>query len=323
MRVFLASLILVTCLTPVSSVRADDNLTALPPPVLRAGFAVVRDELSGEILFSKNGNVSVPIASISKLMTALVVLDAHLDLAEPVTITADDVHATAPTHSVLSPGTTLSRDDLLHLALMASDNRAAVALGRSYPGGMSVFVATMNARAADLGMPGTHFDEPSGLSRGNVSTAEDLARLVSAADRYALIGRYSTDPSHTVLIKGRPVTLRSTNALVRAGATDIAVQKTGFTRPAGQCLVLMLNGAARRLTVVLLDAVVRHDTLVDTSALRRWLEPDYVAPPAIAALIGGEHRAVRLAPAAKARQPARANARTPVALRKPARARST
>jgi D-alanyl-D-alanine carboxypeptidase len=256
----------------------------LEAPALRSSFAVVRDDTTGEILMSKNGTTSVPIASISKLMTALVTLDASLDLSELIEIDPSDVRATAPNRSALAPGMSLSRDDVLHVALMASDNRAAVALGRTYPGGMTAFVAAMNAKAIALGMTGSHFAEPSGLSRENVSTAEDLARLISAANTHALIGRYSTDRSHTVTLRGRPVTFRSTNALVRAGETDIAVQKTGFTRPAGQCLVMMLNGTARKFTVVLLDAMGRYDPVLDAAALRHWLEPGYVLPASLARL---------------------------------------
>ncbi len=307
MRSLLAGLACVAALVTLGTARADDDAApeepaigrppasapsdsqnqtrpSLEAPALRSGFALVRDDTTGEILMSKNGTTSVPIASISKLMTALVTLDANLDLSEPIEIAESDVQATAPNRSALARGMTLSRDDVLHLALMASDNRAAVALGRTYPGGMTAFVAAMNAKATSLGMTGSRFAEPSGLSRENVSTAEDLARLIAAANAHALIGRYSTDRSHTVMLRGRPVTFRSTNALVRAGETDIAVQKTGFTRAAGQCLVMMLNGTARKFTVVLLDALGRYDPVLDAAALRRWLEPGYALPASLAAL---------------------------------------
>ncbi len=293
MRSVVAGLICAASLLTIPQVWADEAAAPVEPallvplsgaPALRSGFALVRDDTTGEILMSKNGTTSVPIASISKLMTALVTLDAALDLAEPIEIADSDVRATAPNRSALAPGMILTRDDVLHLALMASDNRAAVALGRTYPGGMSAFVAAMNAKARALDMLGSHFAEPSGLSQENVSSAEDLARLIGAANAHDLIGRYSTDRSHTVTLRGRPVTFRSTNALVRAGDADITVQKTGFTRAAGQCLVMMLNGSARKFTVVLLDALGRYDPVLDAAALRRWLEPGYALPASLARL---------------------------------------
>jgi len=254
------------------------------PLGLKSASVLIVDEDSGEVLYGKNAMTSVPIASISKLMTAIVTLDANLPPDEPITIGDEELRATFPNRSRLEKGATLTRDDLLHLALLASDNRAAYALGRSYPGGLPAFTEAMNRKAQELEMTGSHFEEPSGLSSHNVSTAEDLARLVRAAKSYPLIAQYSTDPHYEVLIRNRPAVFRNTNALVRAGDPDIAVQKTGFTNAAGQCLVLQVKSTARALTIVLLDSLGRYGPVADVLRIRAWLDPSYAAPPAVARL---------------------------------------
>jgi D-alanyl-D-alanine endopeptidase (penicillin-binding protein 7) len=255
------------------------------PPNLQSASAFVVDDQTGEVLYDKNAATSVPIASISKLMTAIVTLQAGLPLDESITIGTEELKATWPNRSRLDKGATFTRDELLHIALLASDNRAAYALGRSYPGGLGAFVEAMNGKAVELGMTGTYFEEPSGLSKHNVSTAEDLAKLVRAAQAYPLIAQYSTDPEYEVSIRGRPSVFHSTNAMVRAGDQDIAVQKTGFTNAAGECLVMHVKSAARALTIVLLDSLGRYTPVADVLRIRAWLDPSYTAPPSLARLV--------------------------------------
>jgi D-alanyl-D-alanine endopeptidase (penicillin-binding protein 7) len=276
-RIAVAALALAALCGPVSAFEGS-------PSGIKAATVLIVDEDSGEVLYSKNTATSVPIASISKLMTSVVTLDADLPLYEPIQITQEDVRATWPNHSRLEKGAVLTRAELLHLALLASDNRAAVALGRTYPGGMPAFVAAMNFKAEELAMTGSHFVEPSGLSRQNVSTAEDLAKLVRAAKDYPLIAQYSTDPEYQVIIRGRPALFHNTNAFVRAGDPDVALQKTGFTNAAGQCMVLYLKAAARTLTIVLLDSLGRYGPVADIARIRSWIDPGYVAPASIARL---------------------------------------
>jgi len=270
------------------------------PTGLKSATVLVVDDESGEVLYGKNAVTSVPIASISKLMTAIVTLDAALPMDETLVIGDDEIRATAPNRSRLEKGALLTRDELLHLALLASDNRAAYALGGSYPGGLEPFVEAMNRKAAELGMTGSRFEEPSGLSRHNVSTAEDLVKLVHAAKEYPLIAQYSTDPQFEVAIRGRPATFRNTNALVRAGDQDIAVQKTGFTNAAGQCLVMYVKSAARTLTIVLLDSLGRYGPVADALRIRSWIDPTYIAPASVARLVAPPSRKTHFA-AAKAR----------------------
>jgi D-alanyl-D-alanine endopeptidase (penicillin-binding protein 7) len=274
-------------LAGVAAALACGSAAALEgfPAGLKAATVLVVDDESGEVLYGKNALTSVPIASISKLMTAIVTLDAALPPDEPITIGEDEIRATWPNHSRLEKGATLTRDELLHLALLASDNRAAVALGRSYPGGLASFVEAMNRRAEELGMVGSHFQEPSGLSRNNVSTAEDLVKLVHAARDYPLIAQYSTDPEYEVTIRRRPAVFRNTNPLVRAGDQDIAIQKTGFTNAAGQCLVMYVKSAARTLTIVLLDSFGRYGPVADALRIRSWIDPTYIAPASVARLV--------------------------------------
>lgn len=248
------------------------------PDALKSSTVLVMDEQTGEILYGKNTDAVVPIASITKLMTAIVTLDANLPLDEPVPITEDDVDQYKGTRSRLPVGTTLSRDELLHLALMASENRAASALGNSYPGGAAAFVAAMNAKAAALGMGDTRFVEATGLSSDNVSSAPDLARLVQAAKTYPLIREYSTSTSLEVEIRGRKVAFANTNGLVRSGDWDIGVSKTGFIREAGRCLVMQTRLAARSVIIVLLDSWGTFTRIADAARIRAWLEPGYSMP---------------------------------------------
>ena len=232
---------------PASSVRAE-------AAALRSSTAYVQDLETSTVLFAKNENVVRPIASISKLMTAVVVVDANQPMNEMLEITDDDIDGLKHTTSRLRVGTRLSRGDMLHLALMSSENRAANALGRNYPGGLPAFVAAMNAKAQALGMTSTRFIEPTGLSSDNVSSPHDLARLLRAASQRPLIHRYSTDTEYDVEINNRTQTFRNTNLLVRKPDWDIKVSKTGFINEAGECLVMLARINGRDLAIVLLDS---------------------------------------------------------------------
>jgi D-alanyl-D-alanine endopeptidase (penicillin-binding protein 7) len=246
---------------------------ATPRLNLRSSAAVVFDEASGEPLYGKNPELVTPIASITKLMTAMVVLDSGLPLEEEIVITSDDIDIVKGTRSRLRVGATLTRRDLLLLALMASENRAASALGRAYPGGRPAFVAQMNAKAREIGMHNTRFMDSTGLTSENVSTAEDLVRLVDAADQYPLIREFSTTASHQVDVGARrPLQFSNSNALVRSKAWDIDLSKTGYISEAGRCLVMKATIASRRVIIVLLDSVGKNSRLGDANRIRKWME---------------------------------------------------
>ncbi|NMK48589.1 D-alanyl-D-alanine endopeptidase [Achromobacter sp. Bel] len=254
---------------------------AMPPPAvsvraeaaaLRSSTAYVQDLETSTVLFAKNENVVRPIASISKLMTAVVVVDANLPMDEMLEITDDDVDGLKHTTSRLRVGTKLSRGDMLHLALMSSENRAANALGRHYPGGLPAFVAAMNAKALSLGMSSTHFIEPTGLSSNNVSSPHDLARLLRAASQRPLIHRYSTDTEYDVEINNRTQTFRNTNLLVRKPDWDIKVSKTGYINEAGECLVMLARINGRDLAIVLLDSQGKLSRIGDAVRIRRIVQ---------------------------------------------------
>ncbi|MBE0620143.1 MAG: D-alanyl-D-alanine endopeptidase [Burkholderiales bacterium] len=239
---------------------------------LRSAAAIVQDAETGEVLFDKNASSVTPIASITKLMTAMVVLDADLDLNEIITITSDDMDSLRGTHSRLKPGASLSRDELLRLALMASENRAAAALGRTYPGGIETFLRAMNYKAQMLGMTDTHFDDATGLSSGNVASAEDLAKMVRAAHRYELIRDYTTTTGHDVQVAGRHLAYHNTNRLVANDSWNIGLSKTGFTSDAGRCLVLQAELAGRQVIIVLLDSWGKLTRIGDANRIKVWLE---------------------------------------------------
>lgn len=248
------------------------GLHATPDPLdLKAAVALVLDAHSHEVLLGKNESAVLPIASLSKLMTALLVLEAELPLDEAITITEADVDTLKGTRSRLPVGTTLSRGELLHLALMSSENRAAHALGRSYPGGIRAFVSAMNARAQLLGMGQTRFVEPTGLSSENRSSARDLARLVAKAARVPLISRLSTSTGHEVALDEKTLEYRNTNALVFAPEWDIGLQKTGYISEAGQCLVMHTRLTGRELIMVFLAADSRPSRLADAERVRDWV----------------------------------------------------
>ena len=245
---------------------------------LRSASVLVQDAVSGEIVLNKNSDAVLPIASITKLMTAMVMLDRGLDPQQRVVLSSDDVDALKGSRSRLRTGSVLTRDQLLLLALMASENRAAHALARTHPGGLDVFVAAMNEKAAALGMKDSRFVDPTGLSSGNVSSASDLAKLVRAAHGYELIRQYSTTDRVTVTAFGRPVAYRNTNGLVRAGQWDIGLSKTGYIREAGRCLVMRVRVASKDLIVVLLDSWGRQSRIGDANRIRKWLESSAAGP---------------------------------------------
>ncbi len=241
-------------------------------PDLRSLSALVLDETHSTVLYSRRADVPQPIASISKLMTAMVVMDAKQPLDEVLEITGDDCAVGRGAASRLRVGTQLTRADLLHLALMASENRAAHALGRNYPGGLPAFVRAMNAKARELGMTSAHFVEPTGLSSDNVASADDLSKLVAAAAKYPLIREYSTDRHYTVRVGRRRVEFRTTDSLVANPAWKIIVQKTGYISEAGRCLVMQAVIDGRTVVMVLLDSFGKYTRVADARRVRRWME---------------------------------------------------
>ncbi len=247
---------------------------------LRSSVALVQDAASGETLYAKNPDAAVPIASITKLMTALVILEHKLDLGQRVVISDEDYDTVKGTRSRLRPGSVFTRDDLMLLALMSSENRAAAALGRTFPGGTPAFVAAMNEKARALGMTDSRFVDASGLSPGNVSSATDLARLIEAAHRHPVIREYSTRESAKVNVFGREQGFRNTNGLVRSVNWDIGLSKTGYISEAGRCLVMRVRLASRELIVVLLDSWGKQSRIGDANRIRKWLEHHAAKVPA-------------------------------------------
>jgi len=238
---------------------------------LKSGVALVLDQDTNEVLFSKNSEAVLPIASLTKLMTAVVVTEAQLPLDETITITDEDIDTEKGSRSRLRVGTQLRREDMLHLALMSSENRAANALGRSYPGGLPAFVAAMNRKARALGMNDTHYVEPTGLSSRNQSSARDLATLVKAAHEVPLIRELSTSPEYMVEVGNRNVQFRNTNGLVKSPEWDIGLQKTGYISEAGRCLVMQAKMAGRQLIMVFLDSAGKYSRIGDAERVRRWI----------------------------------------------------
>ncbi|MGN7103049.1 D-alanyl-D-alanine endopeptidase [Ralstonia holmesii] len=247
---------------------------------LRSSVALVMDQNNGEVLFQKNSSVVLPIASITKLMTALVVTDAHQPMDELLEITDEDRDYERNTGSRLRFGTMLTREDLLLLALMSSENRAASALGRNYPGGRPAFVAAMNRKAHELGMNDTHYVDSNGLSSSNVSSAQDLAKIVMAAYKVPTIRQFTTTPEHTVNANGRTLHYVNTNRLVRGGEWDIGLQKTGFINEAGRCLVMQANVHGRNVVMVFLDSAGNLTRFADATRVRNWLERNPHIEPA-------------------------------------------
>lgn len=239
---------------------------------LKSSVALVIDQETSEVLFSKNDKAILPIASLTKLMTGLVISEARLPMDEIITISQADVDTEKGSSSRLRVGTELSRGELLHLALMSSENRAAHALGRSYPGGLPVFVGLMNAKAQQIGMKDTNYAEPTGLSSKNQSSARDLVKLVNIAYGDPVLRELSTSPGHQVAVGNRTLQYNNTNRLVRNPAWDIGLQKTGYITEAGQCLVMQAQVAGRKLIMVFLDSAGKLSRLGDAERVRRWVE---------------------------------------------------
>ncbi|HMS27191.1 MAG TPA: serine hydrolase [Burkholderiaceae bacterium] len=247
---------------------------------LKSGVALVVDQDTKEVLFSKNDSAVLPIASLTKLMTGLIVQDARLPLNEIITITQDDVDTEKGSRSRLVVGTSLTRGEMLHLALMSSENRAANALGRTYPNGLNDFVRLMNAKAKSLGMRDTIFVEPTGLSSKNQSSAHDLALLASAVYQDAVLRNYSISPGYEVAVGEKTLQFNNTNRLTKNPDWDIGLQKTGYISEAGRCLIMQTKIAGRKLIMVFLDSAGKFSRLGDAERVRRWVEsnPQASAP---------------------------------------------
>jgi D-alanyl-D-alanine endopeptidase (penicillin-binding protein 7) len=272
---------------------------------LGSRHALLLDEQTGAVLLEKNANDIVPIASLTKLMTAMVVLDAGLDMQQAITITDEDVDTLKHSSSRVPVGATFSRGTLLELALMSSDNRAAFALARTYPGGMNNFRHAVRNKGLEIGLRRTNIEEPTGLSPHNTSTATDLARLVMAAGRYPDIERMSTASADLIDVEGAATQYRNTNRLVGNSAWDIRLSKTGFTREAGRCLVMRVQAAGRSVVMILLNARESVVRTADATNMHRMLRGEPIMEAAVAA--APKRKAVRQG------KPARRSAKTLVA----------
>ncbi len=239
---------------------------------LKSSSVLVIDQSDSSVLYSRHPDVAMPIASITKFMTALVVLDAQQPLDELIQITDADRDLPKGGFSRLTVGTTLSRGDLMHLALMSSENRAAHALGNNSPGGMPAMVAAMNAKAAELGMVSSHFVDPTGLSSQNVASPEDLSKLVIAASHNPTIREYSTDRHYAVKVRRHMVEFHNTDNLVANPAWNIIVQKTGYIAEAGKCLVMAAVIEGRSVVIVLLDSLGKYTRVADAKRIKTWME---------------------------------------------------
>lgn len=245
-------------------------------PKLGSSIALIYDAQVQRPLYTKNANSVAPIASISKLMTAMVVLDAQLPMDEDIRISKKDMDTLKGTRSRIRPGMILTRGELFKLSLMASENTAAAALARTYPGGLSAAITQMNIKAYELGMRDTNFVDPTGLNRGNVSTAQDLVKMVLAAQGYPAIQAASTLPSHNVMPVGRgSMHFNNTNPLVRSASWDIGISKTGYISEAGRCLVMQATIKQRQVVIVLLDSWGKSTRLGDANRIRKWMESTY------------------------------------------------
>ncbi len=253
---------------------------------LQSAAALVLDQSTGTVLFEKNAGAVLPIASISKLMTAMVVLDAQPDLTEILTVEEADVDVLKGTHSRLRVGAQLSREDMLRLALMSSENRAASTLARSYAGGSQAFVSAMNRKAQALGLVDTRFSDPTGLTAANVSSANDLVKMVAAAQGYPLIRQFTTTTEYEVALNGRFETFRNTNSLVKNASWDIGLSKTGFINEAGRCLVMQAWLNNKPTIIVLLDSLGKMTRIGDANRIKRWVENSAFAQRQVTAVAG-------------------------------------
>lgn len=285
--------------------RVAKPVMTVVPPVLTAGdiaglnmtrdslalasnVALVLDQSTSAVLFEKNANVTLPIASITKLMTGLVVVETQQDMNEILEVTDEDIDREKNSSSRLRVGSQLSRANMLHIALMSSENRAASALGRHYPGGIRAFVTAMNAKARALGMSGTHYVDSTGLSSNNVASAADLAKLVIAASNHSILRQYSTDTKYVVEPGGRALQYANSNRLVNNPDWEIGIQKTGYISEAGRCLVMQANINGRPIVMIFLDSKGKLSRLGDAARIRKWLETQHPQPQNIA----GKRRAV-------------------------------
>ena len=258
----------------------DQELASAVPkytsaPNLRSAIALVYDEQGQRPLYSKNADTVVPIASVTKLMTAMVVLDAQLPQEEEISISKQDMDRYKGTRSRIRPDTVLTRGELLKLALMSSDNSAAAALARTFPGGSSAIVAMMNAKARELGMHNTYFRDSTGLHSSNVSTARDLVKMIVAAQQYEAIRQYTTTSSYIVQSGGlgsRPMRFGNTNPLVRNASWEIGLSKTGYISEAGNCLVMAAKITQRPVIIVLLNSWGKHTRVGDANRIKKWME---------------------------------------------------
>jgi serine-type D-Ala-D-Ala endopeptidase (penicillin-binding protein 7) len=258
---------------PVMTAGDMAGLNATRDPLaLKSNAALVIDQNNAQVLFEKNSNVPLPIASLTKLMTAMVVVESRPNMDEVLEVTADDIDREKNSSSRLRVGTRMTRANMLHIALMSSENRAASALGRNYPGGLPAFVAAMNAKAKSLGMNDAHYVDPTGLSSHNVASARDLARLVVAAHQQPLIREYSTDGKYVVDAGGHPVQYVNSNRLVMNPNWEIGLQKTGYINEAGRCLVMQTKVDGRPVVMVFLDSKGKDSRLADAGRIRKWLE---------------------------------------------------
>ena len=259
-------------LAPAAPVNARPEVDHLGLPMLRSSAFIVQNQDTGEVLLEKKSDTVVPIASITKLMTAMVVLDGGQSLSEEIVITTDDLDALKGTGSRLAIGTRLTREQLLHLALMSSENRAASALGRSYPGGIDAFINAMNIKARMIGLTDTRFSDSTGLNPLNVSSPRDLVRMVSAASTYPLIREFTTTSEEHVQIGRRVQRFGNTNSLVRSPEWEIGLSKTGYIREAGRCLVMQAWVNKQPVIIVLMDSDGRYTRTADAVRVKKWME---------------------------------------------------
>lgn len=260
-----------------SSAKATSSWQETQRLAVKSSAALVIEQNGETSLYQKNADIVAPIASITKLMTAMVVLDGSPNLQAPITITEADIDTMRGSRSRLHVGVTLPRESALLLALMSSENRAANALARNYPGGLDAFLVAMNVKAQALGMRDTRFEDPTGLSSNNVSTAHDLAKMVVAAQRYPLIREFTTTPDATVSVGGHELAYRNTNPLVKSSDWDVSLSKTGYIQEAGKCLVMQARVATKMVVIVLLDSAGKLTRVGDANRIKRWMETVHAA----------------------------------------------
>ncbi len=246
---------------------------------LQSSAVLVLDQTTGSVLFEKNAQAVLPIASITKLMTAMVALDAKPSLQEMLAVSEDDVDTLKGTRSRLKVGTQLSREEMLRLALMSSENRAASSLSRNYPGGREAFIVAMNRKAQSLGLKDTRFEDPTGLTAANVSSPRDLAKMVDAAHQYPLIREFSTTAADEITIAGRAQQFRNTNTLINSPSWEIGLSKTGYINEAGKCLVMQAWLNNKPTIIVLLDSWGKMTRIGDANRIKRWVESASLARP--------------------------------------------